>query len=177
MASKIRQEKRAVFKEIVREPVTPVFVAKISANRRQTIDILKENGLVPITYREALININQNQQLREELKGKWFWVAGKRMDIEEGSYTFDRKGIGKESGDPEQTFFFYSGIYKLHLEVRDDKAVYGPIDSLATGLHHKQRFILGAYRGPTDEAPIIVGIRDPTVLKEQERRSPIGWQI
>ena len=59
------------FKEILR---TGVFISLTDANKENSMRRLKQNGLRPLTYQEALVKIDQSPKLKEQLKGKTFYL-------------------------------------------------------------------------------------------------------
>ena len=58
-----------------------IKIIKQKANHEDSMRILKENGLEPLTYQEALAH---GAELVKAFKGewKWFWLAGKGMGQE-----------------------------------------------------------------------------------------------
>ena len=75
----------------------------LKAHHDNSMKLLKENGLEALTPQKALVLIDQNPGLKEQLKGKWFYLAGKGRSIL-GYFTFNEKGERSEgAGDPEKT--------------------------------------------------------------------------
>lgn len=100
--------------------VGSVSVAEISANHQQSMEILKKNNLRPLTYQDAFVNIINNPDLKEQLKGKWFYLAGAIAD-KSGLYIIGDKGeLTKGKTDPEKTSYVYSGKNPLSLIVHTD---------------------------------------------------------
>ena len=128
---------------------TAVFVSETKANHAESMAILQQNGSRPMTYQEALMRIDRDPQLKEQLKGKWFWLEGKGLDESE-YYTFDNEGnLTEGKGDIEKTVYAWSGENPLSLDVHtDDGARFGG-----------GRFILGAVGDPQVVASVVVGIR------------------
>ena len=54
-----------------------VFINQTEANHKDSMCILQQNGLRPLNYKEALVKIDQNPELKEQLKGKRFNIDGK----------------------------------------------------------------------------------------------------
>ena len=116
------------------------------ANHADSMRILKENGLEPLTYQEALAH---GAELVKAFKGewKWFYLAGKGMD-KSGYHTIDNDGevrVGK--GDMDNTVYIWKGENPLSLYVH--------LDDIALGFG--RRFDLYAYDEPDDVAPVVVG--------------------
>jgi len=116
------------------------------ANYADSMRILKENGLEPLTYQEALAH---GKELVKAFKGKWkyFWLAGKGIN-KSRYHTFDKKGnVRAGKGKVENTVYILKGNQPLCLGVHSDyvAAQYG------------RRFYLAACYGPDDVAPVVVG--------------------
>ncbi|MCW4002726.1 MAG: hypothetical protein NWE95_02300, partial [Candidatus Bathyarchaeota archaeon] len=137
---------------------TGVFMAHAQANQEESLKLLKQNGLRALTTQEALIRIDQNQELKEQLKGRWFYLAEKGAELS-GFFMFNEKGklekiagpaiLKKGKGDLEKIVFVLKGSYPLSLLVQtDDFARYGGF-----------RFGIYATYGHSDIAGVIVGAR------------------
>ena len=101
-----------------------VHLIDAEANHTQSMDILSRNGMRALTYQEAFVHLMQNPELKEQLKGKWFYLAGEGFHAD-GYHTVDDKGNLKEGrGNPEQTVYTYSGKQPLSLGVGSDAGVY-----------------------------------------------------
>ena len=116
------------------------------ANHADSMRILKENGLEPLTYQEALAN---GKELVKLAKGewKWFYLAGKGID-KSGYHTIDKDGeVRAGRGEVEDTVYIWKGENLLSLDVHsdDDASGYG------------RRFWLDAVGGPNDVVPVVVG--------------------
>lgn len=123
-----------------------VSIINKKANHSDSIKILEDEGLRPMTYQEALVIINQDSKLKEKLKGNWFYLEGKGFK-DGGYYKFDSNGaLSKGKGDPEQTVYAYSGPHPLSLYVGDDAGVVW-------------RFDLDASNDPSLVAPVVVGVK------------------
>ena len=119
------------------------------ANHKDSMRILKENGLEPLTYQEALAN---GAELVKLAKGErmWFWLVGKGMD-KNGVFLFDSKGNldaeNPEKDDMEHKVRVWSGTNLLSLDVHSDS------DASVCG----GRFGLDASDEPGSVAPVVVG--------------------
>ncbi|VVB77074.1 Uncharacterised protein [uncultured archaeon] len=143
------------FKEM--KAAVPILFAETNADYRKTMDILSHNGLRPLTTQEALVNLNQSPELKEQLKGKWFYLDGKGSELS-GYFTFNDKGeLAKGKGDIEKTVYAWSGSQPLSL--------YVPSDYYAR--YNERRFNLDAVNGPSYVAPVVLGVR-----KSEEAASP-----
>lgn len=81
-------EQAAQFREIKCSRAS-LFALQHEANYANSMRILADNGMRPITYQEALA---RHEQLIKELAGSWFWLAGNGIKQEDGYYAFDRHG-------------------------------------------------------------------------------------
>ena len=122
------------------------------ADHADSMRILKENGLEPLTYQEALAH---GAELVKAFKGEWmwFWLVGKGMD-KNGVFLFDSKGNidaeNPEKDDMEHKVRVWSGTNLLSLVVHSD------VDASGYG----RRFDLNAYFEPYGVAPVVVGKRN-----------------
>lgn len=125
-----------------------VSIINKEANHADSMKIIEDADLRPMTVGEALLLIDKDPELKEKLKGKWFYLDGKGFKEESGYYKFDSNGdLSKGKGNPEQTLYAYSGSNPLSLLVRDGADVdYG-------------RFLLDASYDPSDVAPVVVGLK------------------
>ncbi len=136
----------AQFKEVNN---TGVFIAEIEANHAKSIELLQQHKLEPMEKQEALVLIDGNPELKEQLKGNWFYLAGKGLE-ESGYYTFDNEGkLTEGKGDIEKTVRAYSGNEPLSLFVRTH----------SNARVDEGRFYLDADGDPQDAAPVVVGVR------------------
>jgi hypothetical protein len=144
--------------EFIEVDKTGVFIANTQANQENSIKLLKQNGLRALTTQEALTKIDQNQELKEQLKGRWLFLSEKGTELS-GFYMFDEKGeltkiagpaiLKKGKGDLEKIVFVLKGAHPLSMLVQtDDFARYGG-------------FRLGIYAtyGHSDVAGVVVGVR------------------
>lgn len=112
--------------------------------------LLEHEGLVFLTYREALSALTKDGKLLDSLKGRWFYLAGRGMD-KDGIVTIDDKGELIEIMDRnlslEMRVRAWPGKNSLSLFVlSDDDAVYDG-----------GRFGLDAGNVPDLVAPVVVG--------------------
>ena len=145
--TRTRQSVQVKFREV---NTTGVFLAHAGADQKTSMALLKRNGFRALTYQEALVKIDQNPELKEQLKDKWFYLDGKGSAIS-GYYTFDEKGeLTQGKGDIEKTVYAYSGKNPLSLGVRTDynASIYG------------RRFGFDAYSTPDNAARVVVGVKD-----------------
>lgn len=137
---------------------TGVFVARTLANEENSMTLLKQAGFRALTTQEALIKINQNSDLKEQLKGKWLYLKEKGSELS-GFYIFNEKGdltkiagpaiLKKGKGDLEKIVFVLKGSHPLSLLVQtDDFARYGGF-----------RFGIYATYGQSDVSGVVVGVR------------------
>ncbi len=142
-----RQAVQVEFREV---NTTGVFLAHTEANQKASMALLKQNGFRALTYQEALVKIDQNPELKEQLKGKWFYLDGKGSALS-GYYTFNGKGeLTQGKGDMEKTVCVWNGNQPLSLDVHSD------YDARVS----ERRFYLDAYDSPDDAARVVVGVKD-----------------
>jgi hypothetical protein len=113
--------------------------------------ILEKNKMRPLTKEEALVWLTQNPEMKEQLKGRWFYLAEKDGIALDGLFTVNAKGeLVKPTGNEtlEQTVRVWSGKNPLCLLVYSD---YGAADG-------GRRFVLDAYGDPRVVAPVVVGV-------------------
>ncbi len=137
---------------------TGVFMARTQANQENSMKLLQQNGFRALTTQEALIKIDQNPELKEQLKGRWLYLDEKGSELS-GFYMFNEKGelakiagpaiLKKGKGDLERIIFVLKGSHPLSLLVQtDDFARYGGF-----------RFGIYATYGHSDVAGVVVGVR------------------
>ena len=128
---------------------TTVLISETKANYADSKALLEKNGLRLMAYQEALVLIDKNPELKEQLKGKWFYLAGK--GLEESEYhTFDNEGkLTKGKGDIEKTVYLWNGKNPLSLDVHAD----------GDARFSERRFDLDAADDPQFVAPVVVGVR------------------
>ena len=145
--TRTRETVQVAFRKISNSGVSIAFT---NANQKESRSLLKQNGLRAMTYQEALVKIDQNPELKERLKGKWFYLAEKGTELP-GLYHFNNKGeLTQEKGNMENTVVrVWTGNRPLSLLVRTDD------DARDLG----KRYYLSA-SVPSDVASVVVGVRD-----------------
>ncbi|MDE1768867.1 MAG: hypothetical protein KGH64_04810 [Candidatus Micrarchaeota archaeon] len=124
-----------------------VALIDAEANHAQSIEILSKHGMRPPTYQEAFVHLMQNPGLKEQLKGKWFYLAGEGLQAN-GYHTIDNTGNLKAGrGNPEETVYAYPGSRPLSLMVDSDTIVY------------LRRFFLKGVDWPGSIAQVVVGVK------------------
>ena len=132
-----------------REVGAGVFIAETKANHEDSMSILQRNGFRALTYQEALVKIDQNQELKEQLKRRSFYLDGKDSALSE-YYIFNEKGeLTQGKGETEKTVFVCKGSQPLSLLVHGD---------YLAG-HFGGRFYLDAIDAPSDVVGVVVGVR------------------
>ncbi len=127
----------------------PVQIADTPANHKDSMDILRKNGMRPMSYQEAFMQLKQNETLRNELKGKQFYIEGTGID-KSGLYTIDKNGeLKRGKGDVEETVNVWDGNSSLSVYVRDD-------DGAQRG---RRRYFLNGLQLLDVVAPVVVGVR------------------
>ena len=102
-----------------------------------------------MTYQEAIALIDRNQELKAQLKNKWFYLGGEGLK-KSGHHTFDDEDkLVEGRGDIEKTVYAYSGNKPLSLHVQDDG--YARL-SFA-------RFEINTWCDPQYVAPVVIGVR------------------
>ncbi|MCW4003343.1 MAG: hypothetical protein NWE95_05455 [Candidatus Bathyarchaeota archaeon] len=151
----IKETLQVEFREV---GTTGVFMAHTQANQENSMQLLQQNGFRALTTQEALNKIDQNQELKEQLKGRWLYLDEKGSELS-GFYMFNEKGelakiagpamLKKGKGDLEKIVFVLKGSEPLSLLVQtDDFARYGGF-----------RFDIYATYGHSDVAGVVVGVR------------------
>lgn len=142
------------FKAVQGSTGATLYLLVQKANQSDSMDFLDRAGLVPYTHQEILPLLMKDETLKNLLKGKWFYLAGKGLE-EDGIYTIDEKGelaqIGDREISTESKVRAWKGPYPLSLYVSSDlnAALYG------------RRFGLYVDGGPHDVAPVVVGKPKP----------------
>ena len=143
---------------------TGVFIAHTRADQENSMNLLQQNGFRALTYQEAFVKLDQNPELKEQLKGRWLYLDGKGSELS-GFYISDEKGelskiagpsiLKKGKGNLEKIVFVLKGSEPLSLLVQtDDFARYGGF-----------RFGIYATYGHSDVAGMVVGVRVSHVEK------------
>jgi len=129
---------------------TVVLFGHTNSDYKMSMELLKEKELRPITYKEALINISQDSNLLEQLKGKWFYIAnnseGHRLV---NHYFFNKRGkLTHGERDPERNLYAWFGEKPLSIIVNNDE------DTKESG----RRFTIDAGLPGMYAAPVVLGI-------------------
>ncbi len=140
----IKQRPETQFNE-----VATVFISETKTNHANSMSLLKQNGLRPMTYQEALVLIYRNPELMAQLNGRWFYLGGKGLK-ESGYYTSNNEGkLTEGKGDIEKTVHVYPGDNPLLLLIHSDH--------LARTA--ESRFDLHADDDPHYVASVVVGVK------------------
>ena len=128
------------------------FRAGKEANHSESMKLLSEAGLRPLSYQELLPLLMKDEQLRNTLKGKWFWIAGQGM-YKRGMFTINKKGelreiAREEKPSAERKVYVWSGDQPLSFVVYSD----------AVAAYDGRRFNLSAGYEPLLVAPVVVGV-------------------
>jgi len=127
-----------------------VKIIDITANYEDSMRILGENGLRPMTYKEIFVKLGMDRKLKGQLKDRGlFWIDGKGIDIE-GLYTIQPDGSLKKglSGDREKNVLVTSGSLPLTLKVGSNEET----------VSVWRRFQLDACANPLITASLVVGV-------------------
>jgi hypothetical protein len=134
------------FKEV---GTTGVLIARTCADYADSMSLLRDKGLRPMTYQEALVLIDEHPELKAQLKGTWFYLDGVGL-MASDYYTFDSRGnLVKGKGELEKTVYAYPGKHPLSLIVN-------PGDGAGIS---ERRFIIDAAFGAQFVAPVVVGVK------------------
>ena len=155
LKSSAKEIAQVQFREV---STTGVFMALTQANQEDSMNLLQHNGLRALTFREALMKIDRNPELKEQLKGRWLYLGEKGSELS-GFYMFNEKGelakisgpaiLKKGKGDLEKIVFVLKGSEPLSLLVQTD-------DFARNGGFH---FGLFATYGQSVVAGVVVGIK------------------
>lgn len=148
MATRLRGD---AFREMSTDGKTSLFVSYQSASHSQSMRILADNGLRPLTYREAL---SFYSELIKKLQGNKFYLADRGIKEKDGFYTLNaQKKLVKATGDEtyDQKIHIWHGNRSLILNVNSDYSVnlYGA------------RFNLIGDEDPRGAALVVVGVKTP----------------
>lgn len=140
------------------ERVVAIRILEQGGDHARSMELLAKNNLKPLTYPDAL---SRSTELIERLKGEWFWMSGRGIEID-GTFTFNRNGelvelAGKETAN--RMIRVWKGSTPLSLYVCPDTDVrsYG------------RRFALSGDTFPQWAASVVVGIMDATRSFEEGR--------
>ncbi len=145
---------RDAFIEVPAFGRAPLYVSNQDADHPETMKLLADNGLRPITYQEAFMCA---PELIEKLAERWFFLAGTGIQ-EKGTYAWDENGkLAELTGSEtyEQKVRVYSGTKALAIQI-----YVGRFDGVSFKLHG--HFL------PQYVAPVVVGVNTP--LREAEMR-------
>jgi len=154
------RETRVSFREI---PIssTSIFISNIGANHQSSMEHLAKHNLRPLTYQEALVNLMKNPELKEQLKGKWFYLDGVGIDKSELHTIDEQRNLVKGKGaSPEETVRVWKGQNPLSLLVNSD-------DFTAD---NGRRFYLDADFEPSNVAPVVVGVKVEQKVEDCKQR-------
>ncbi|MEM0200986.1 MAG: hypothetical protein QXD23_01115 [Candidatus Micrarchaeaceae archaeon] len=139
---------------------TEIFISNEKADYNNYMMLLDRNNLKQLTYEKILKSINENQELKQNLKCKGFYIYYEN-NLENGFYTINNNGLlvpGR--GNIEQTIFVWkkeinvlnnlSNVYSLIFRVESDK----------NATANKARFTIHDVCSPFTVAQIIVGERN-----------------
>ena len=134
--------------------IKDIRILDIEANHTDSMRLLKENGLRPMTYMEAINAMVHNSQLKNKLIGKCFYTNEVGTD-KQGEYTIKPGGnlVKGSTLNPENDISFTKGPNPLSVIV----------ESMDT--HHLwcSRFEVNAQRGPETYSCVVVGIPDESL--------------
>ena len=143
------------FKQVKGATGKTLYILEKGAIHPNSMKLLSEAGLRPLSYPEILSLLMRDEQLKNALKGKWFWIAGQGMN-KYSIFTIDEKGelvplpqgFFKKKTSVEQKVGVSHGNQPLSFAVYsdDNAAFYG------------WRFGLYAYNEPQNVAPVVVGV-------------------
>ena len=143
-AEKVKEE----FREVGN---TGVFIARTVANHKDSMSILKRDGLRALRPQEAFVKMDKNQELKKRLEAQQFYLDGKGSALS-GYHTFNEKGeLTQREGEIEKNVRFLEGLkgpQPLLLTVYGDDSA-----SLFSG-----RFCLNANLDPSSVAGAVVGV-------------------
>jgi hypothetical protein len=130
----------ANFREVIGDTGQKVYVLYKGHNYEDSMRLLKEANLSPLSKQEALKLFVNDERLKNALKGRLFYLEDKGIK-EEGLYEIDEKGklTKKEGGSIEKTTRIFSGNKPIALSVLSDEET----------ARFKRRFGLGDYEGFT----------------------------
>jgi hypothetical protein len=136
------------FKPIVGTTGSILYVLENGANQPASMKHLEDAGLMPFEEKEILSILIKDKQLKNFLKGKWFYLAGSGTD-KGGLYTINEDGsLAKGKGKSiENTVRVWSGDKPLSLDVYSDGGT----------AYCGGRFLLNADDDPALVAPVVVG--------------------
>ncbi|MGD0729434.1 MAG: hypothetical protein ABR981_05140 [Candidatus Micrarchaeaceae archaeon] len=140
-------------------------VLKKEADHSSSMKLLDEAGLRPLTYQETIHTLMNDSELKNALKGNWFYLQGKGTE-EDGFYTIDNEGelVKGKGASPEETVRVWKGENPLSLDVDSDD--YAADDG--------GRFGLVADGEPSVVAPVVVGVPKENGAQDGDIKARIG---
>ncbi len=140
------------FKQVKGATGKTLHILEKWADYSDSMELLSEAGLKPPSYQEILSLLMEDEQLRNALQEKWFWLAGEGMK-KNGIFTISEKGEirkirWREKLSLERKVHVYKGNQPLSFRVYSD----------APAADHGWRFALDAYAVPHNVAPVVVGV-------------------
>jgi len=131
-------------------------IIKEQSSYYESMRVLKENGLRPVTYQEVFVALKRDPKLSEQLKGQWFWLGAIGTSMS-GYYVIKSDGSVKRSSPItfEECVQFTKGTNPLSFGV--DK------DSGSPASRSRTRFSIYAHVDTNVAAPLVVGVPDSTV--------------
>lgn len=159
------------FKPVVGSTGTILYTLKTEANHSNSMKLLDEAGLRPLTRQEILPLLMKDETLKNSLKGKWFYLAGEGLK-EDGIYTINSKGdlvtLGGEKVSVQNRVRAFKGPHLLSLVVISDRG----------SPQYGGRFGLAANCGFSVRAPVVVGVPKLEPKPSQaEPASPVGSML
>ncbi len=132
-----------------------LYILEKEANHPDSMKLLSEAGLRLLSYQEIFSLLMEDEQLKNALKGKWFWIAGQGMN-KYGIFTIDEKGglvplpqgFFKKKTSVEQKVGVSHGNQPLSFYVYSDSGA----------ALNGRRFYLFADGKPRAVAPAVVGV-------------------
>ncbi|MDE1833977.1 MAG: hypothetical protein KGH64_01425 [Candidatus Micrarchaeota archaeon] len=100
-----------------------LYVSEGPAGLGTTRAVLLDNALRPITFNVLLQAIDRNSDIKEFMKGKWAWLAGRNIsEAEEGDHNWDSGGrlTGHIDMDLERTIQVWPGSGPISMDVIAD---------------------------------------------------------
>ena len=143
--------------------IKKVVVLEIKANHTDSMHILSEHGLRPISYQNVLFAVTRDKRLLSRLKGKWFWIEGTGPGGIGGYFTIQddltlERGKGGGPGARERNIYYNKQSFDdyqpnpLSFAVCTDEAA-------GNANYEGRRFDLHANIHFSELAPVVVGIK------------------
>ena len=157
-----------------------LYVAYHPATHLESMEILADNGLMPVTYQDAL---SRSLGLMKQLGGLWFHLQNVdiQMPVKNGIYTFNNKGelIPYKVGEENRHIVPYNlrqGNRDVNIRVCFNAGCHHPPslyvipDNIVS--QYSYRFTLTGFQPLNSKAPAIVGIKEAqnSILADVARR-------